>query len=192
VHQGDALVAIDEDDCSNWPLSRVRARLGNLRVPIGKEVHLTFERRIVDNEDRESLTESVTSNPSPMKTQPNSSSSVSSSISSGLRRSSGIPPIAPSVETSHQSQKRKSVIEAHHSMHAASTAALPGPEVLRLRELVATLEKQVSSLQLQNQSLEEEMLRHCSEKDSANNLVKELQEKLASLVSNNLCSFSFY
>ena len=46
IRAGDALVSIDSDDCSLWPLSRIRTRLSNLRVPVGASVHFTFERRV--------------------------------------------------------------------------------------------------------------------------------------------------
>lgn len=50
IKPGDALVVVDQDDCSHWFLSRIRARLNNFRIPIGSKVHLTFERRIpLDN-----------------------------------------------------------------------------------------------------------------------------------------------
>jgi len=46
IRAGDALVLIDNDDCSCWPLSRIRARLNNFRIPVGNTVRLTFERRV--------------------------------------------------------------------------------------------------------------------------------------------------
>jgi curved DNA-binding protein CbpA len=47
---GDILIAIDGDDCSDWFLSRIRARLSNSRVPLGAKVHFTFERLLVDRQ----------------------------------------------------------------------------------------------------------------------------------------------
>ena len=44
ICKGDILIGIDQDNCSDWPLSRVRARLGALRLPPGHTVTLTFER----------------------------------------------------------------------------------------------------------------------------------------------------
>lgn len=46
IRPGDALIAIDADDCSTWPLSRIRARLSNLRAPVGAAVRFCFERRV--------------------------------------------------------------------------------------------------------------------------------------------------
>lgn len=39
-------MGIDHDDCTNWTISRVRARLGPLRAPVGRRVHFTLERRV--------------------------------------------------------------------------------------------------------------------------------------------------
>ena len=44
---GDVLIGIDHDNCADWPLSRVRARLGTLRLPPGHSTTLTFERVIL-------------------------------------------------------------------------------------------------------------------------------------------------
>lgn len=44
IKPGDVLVGIDRDDCSRWLFSRVRARLGPFRVPVGGKVLFTFER----------------------------------------------------------------------------------------------------------------------------------------------------
>lgn len=41
---GDILTAIDGEDCTDWFLSRVRARFGHYRVPLGAAVTLKFER----------------------------------------------------------------------------------------------------------------------------------------------------
>lgn len=40
------MIAIENDDCKLWPLSRVRARLNSYRVPIGTSVRMTFTRRV--------------------------------------------------------------------------------------------------------------------------------------------------
>lgn len=46
IRPGDALVSIDDDDCTHWPISRLRARVSNFRIPVHTEVRLTFERRV--------------------------------------------------------------------------------------------------------------------------------------------------
>lgn len=46
IRMGDALIGIDVDDCTRWPLLRVKARLDNNRVPLYHTVVLTFERRV--------------------------------------------------------------------------------------------------------------------------------------------------
>ena len=51
IHIGDAIVSIDDDDCSEWPLSRIKGRLGPARVPAGGKVLFTFERRVPVQED---------------------------------------------------------------------------------------------------------------------------------------------
>lgn len=43
---GDALIAIDKDDCSHWKLSRITARLNALRLPVDGKTYLTLERRV--------------------------------------------------------------------------------------------------------------------------------------------------
>ena len=50
---GDVIVAIDEDDCSEWPLSRIKGRLGPARVPAGGKVLFTFERRVPLEDEKE-------------------------------------------------------------------------------------------------------------------------------------------
>lgn len=54
IRPGDAIIAIENDDCTNWPISRVRARLSNNRVEVGAYVHFTFERRLstIDDESK--------------------------------------------------------------------------------------------------------------------------------------------
>lgn len=61
---GDRIIGIDQDECSNWAGSRVRARLSNVRVPIGSSVLFTFERRI----PKELLSGEDTSDISPLPT----------------------------------------------------------------------------------------------------------------------------
>ena len=55
VVKGDVVIGIDKDDSSQWPLSRVVARLNNFRVPTNTSVSLTFRRkvRIDGGKDRE-------------------------------------------------------------------------------------------------------------------------------------------
>ena len=53
IKVGDILVAIDNDDCSEWPLSRIKGRLGPARVSSGETVLFTFERRVMLREDEE-------------------------------------------------------------------------------------------------------------------------------------------
>ena len=58
IRAGDILVGIENDDCSLWWLSRIRARLDNYRIAMNEKVLLTFERRIhkddLDNYMKES------------------------------------------------------------------------------------------------------------------------------------------
>jgi len=51
IRPGDALIAIEHDDCSYWPQSRIRSRLSNTRLDVGSYVHITFQRRIPLNID---------------------------------------------------------------------------------------------------------------------------------------------
>jgi hypothetical protein len=46
IRIGDALIAIDRDDCTEWPISRIKARLDSFRVPEGSRVHLVMARRV--------------------------------------------------------------------------------------------------------------------------------------------------
>ena len=46
ILEGDILVGIDNDDCKEWTLSRVGARLGLYRVPEGSVVKFTFHRAL--------------------------------------------------------------------------------------------------------------------------------------------------
>ena len=43
---GDALIGIDDDDCSHWFLSRIAARLSPIRYKDGDIVRFTFERLV--------------------------------------------------------------------------------------------------------------------------------------------------
>lgn len=43
---GDALIGIDDDDCSQWFMSRIRARLSPVRYKDGDVVRFTFERLV--------------------------------------------------------------------------------------------------------------------------------------------------
>lgn len=49
IRLGDVLVGIDNDVCGTWFLSRVRARLGPLRAPMGAKVQLRFQRFVYDD-----------------------------------------------------------------------------------------------------------------------------------------------
>lgn len=62
IRVGDALIGIDQDDCMHWPMLRVKARLDASRVPMGKAVVLTFERRVPKSTPSE---EESTPGPSP-------------------------------------------------------------------------------------------------------------------------------
>ena len=55
IHIGDVIVSIDDDDCSDWPLSRIKGRLGPSRVQAGGQVLFTFERRIPIEKSRKIL-----------------------------------------------------------------------------------------------------------------------------------------
>ena len=50
---GDAIVGIDDDDTTDWPLSRIRGRLGPSRLPPGGSVTFIFERRDPIEEEQE-------------------------------------------------------------------------------------------------------------------------------------------
>ncbi len=50
INPGDAVVAINDIPCRTWFLSRLKARLNHLRVPVGTSVTIKFERRIFDDE----------------------------------------------------------------------------------------------------------------------------------------------
>ena len=47
VLEGDRLVAVQEDDVSDWTLARVVQRLGDLRCPIGTSIPLQFVRKVL-------------------------------------------------------------------------------------------------------------------------------------------------
>jgi hypothetical protein len=53
ILEGDILIRIDNEDCKEWTLSRVGARLGLYRVPEGSVVKFTFQRSssFVENEN---------------------------------------------------------------------------------------------------------------------------------------------
>lgn len=99
IRPGDALIGIDEDDCSDWSLSRVRARLTEHRVPIGTVVHFTFERLIPvsaetsprpdDSEGSYSPARESTSEKSPRKESSYASASSSSSANADSINGSG-------------------------------------------------------------------------------------------------------
>lgn len=65
IRAGDSLYAIERDVCVGWPMSRVKARLNNFRVPIDSDVRLTFARRLPPQESDDVM--SPLSSPSPSK-----------------------------------------------------------------------------------------------------------------------------
>lgn len=69
VKINDILIGIDEDDCSHWFLSRIRARLDNFRCPIGSHITFTLERRISlqDDEDADENVSNYSSPSSPVR-----------------------------------------------------------------------------------------------------------------------------
>jgi hypothetical protein len=73
IKVNDILIGIDNDDCSNWLLTRIRSRLDSFRVPLGEKVTFTFERRILmtggnSDEDDENYSDKWSPrSPSPMK-----------------------------------------------------------------------------------------------------------------------------
>lgn len=46
IKEGDELIMIDQDDCSSWPMTRIRSRLANDRVHVGAKITFTLARRI--------------------------------------------------------------------------------------------------------------------------------------------------
>jgi len=53
IRAGDAIIAIDKDDCHTWLLTRLSARLSALRVPVGSTVTFIFERRVLPKTEEE-------------------------------------------------------------------------------------------------------------------------------------------
>jgi len=51
INPGDALLAIDDEDCADWRISRLTSRLSAVRVPVGSQIHFTFSRRKVIDEE---------------------------------------------------------------------------------------------------------------------------------------------
>lgn len=51
INPGDAIVAINGVPCRTWFLSRLKARLNHLRVPVGTSVTIKFERRVFDDDE---------------------------------------------------------------------------------------------------------------------------------------------
>ena len=64
IQIGDAIVGIDEDDTTDWPLSRIRGRLGPSRVPPGGKILFIFERRESTVQEEEEPTITPTATPS--------------------------------------------------------------------------------------------------------------------------------
>jgi hypothetical protein len=80
VKVNDILIGIDNDHCSRWILSRIRARLDSFRVPIGQRVTFSFERRVPkeDYEEEESISDVASSRAtSPMRNKNENSSTPS-------------------------------------------------------------------------------------------------------------------
>lgn len=46
----DAIIGIDKEDVSSWPISRIRSRIENFRVPVGSTVLFLMERRVPKDE----------------------------------------------------------------------------------------------------------------------------------------------
>jgi len=65
IRVGDSLYAIERDVCVGWPMSRVKARLNNFRVPVDSDVRLTFARRLPPQESDDPM--SPLSSPSQSK-----------------------------------------------------------------------------------------------------------------------------
>ena len=49
ISLNDALIRIDGEDCSLWSKNRIKGRLSSARIPLGKTIVMTFERRIEFN-----------------------------------------------------------------------------------------------------------------------------------------------
>ena len=71
----DKLLGIDKDDCSQWPISRVRARLALSRVPKGSHITFLIERRVL--KDEENVKEEVEHNTTPTPLSPESAPPMS-------------------------------------------------------------------------------------------------------------------
>jgi hypothetical protein len=73
---GDALIGIDDDDCSQWFMSRIRARLSPVRYKDGDVVRFTFERLVPRNSSpfhrREEEPVSMPQSPVPERTESHS------------------------------------------------------------------------------------------------------------------------
>ena len=46
----DAIIGIDKEDVSSWPIARIRSRIDNFRVPVGSTVLFLMERRVPKDE----------------------------------------------------------------------------------------------------------------------------------------------
>jgi hypothetical protein len=65
---GDGLIGIGPEEVRAWPFSRIRARLGLARLPLGETILLTFERRLPkysEMSDRRPETETLKSDRKP-------------------------------------------------------------------------------------------------------------------------------
>eukprot|EP00981_Chlorochromonas_danica_P005168 scaffold1044_cov186-Ochromonas_danica.AAC.1 len=92
IRPGDALIGIDQDDCSRWPMLRVKARLDAVRLPFGTKVILTFERRV----PRDAMFSSSFSSPiREVSSPPAATSQAEREPSTDSHRSSSPPPPPP-------------------------------------------------------------------------------------------------
>lgn len=105
IEKGDVLVSIDHDDCSSWPLSRLKARLGPMRVPVGSSTRITFKRSLVEGvDDDESSSDVVKYSDAP-------ESSHSASVEAFNANPASAPSSTPEVpaESINNSQNRAGV-----------------------------------------------------------------------------------
>lgn len=51
INPGDAIVAINDVPCRKWFLSRLKARLNHIRLPVGTSINMKFERRVFDDDE---------------------------------------------------------------------------------------------------------------------------------------------
>ena len=87
IHPGDRIIAIDDEECSDWRVTRLSARLGAARVPVGSTVHLTISRRKPLDEQHEftPLTSPSVSAPSSPTRDPWDNSYQNTDYDTGVR-----------------------------------------------------------------------------------------------------------